>query len=243
MIIQQHKYVILTCSIFIILLWKNRKDRNIRWIAIIVLLLPLVNIAYYILAQNHSSVGRYVTTTFYVIPLLGTLVEPKHYKVWVKSLIIIVLCSITIIYAQQTLTSYWKYLPLPWHNGRYIDGPHNAQIIENSQKIQELIDSQSIIILSEFGKSKKGNEVLFNSNLEMRVYRYFLQENIKGGDIDIELQDLESLICDTESEYILLINTGEALKERFSIDLESNTLLDVKNCSPLEYEIIPIELP
>ena len=80
-----------------------------------------------------------------------------------------------------------------------------------------------------------------NTNLELRVYRYFLQEQVKGGDVSIELDELEDLICETEPQYIFFVSTEEALYKGYDIEKESKILVKVHSCSPLEFDVVELE--
>jgi len=83
-----------------------------------------------------------------------------------------------------------------------------------------------------------------NTSLEMRIYRYFLLENITGGDITVLSEDLDELLCDLDAQYLLIVSPGKEFAHTINtdVDIDSTTLLRIESCSPLQVSICNVDL-
>ena len=188
-------------------------SREAVLIAIAIMAFPAINCAdYFISMYGHQSKSllRYVSTVFFLIPLLIALSGAQRSEGLISRLTqgvgVIALAALTFF---QTINKY----PAMWgeaHNGQYRFFQYHAGAYAIAEKIVAVVGRRTILIAGDDGDIYSGN-----MQIDDLVMRYYLVGNSVNGLYRIDKRRLGSVIREQGPSFVLVTRFNDSLRSMF----------------------------
>lgn len=191
---------------------RSFKDKRFIFIGIIFLALISINIFRYILLLldlGSMSLLRYVSISFFLIPLLITKAKLVKMNTLFKDIVITLILLIMGVYV-LLLVFFFNNLDfkLDAHSGRYQD----FQFQESSYKIAErvllTVEREDKVLITDKVNSGVGNMAIPGIYI-----RYYLFDNSIGGQYSSSIENFPNFVNKTDPDYLLIVGYDDYWKD------------------------------
>ncbi|MCA9376439.1 hypothetical protein KC685_00785 [Candidatus Dojkabacteria bacterium] len=209
-------FVIIGLSLLYLTKRKSRSKETI-FVFGVLMILPFINFIYTVFSGQTSSLERYVSLIFFIIPIAAMELYPRLPKLLKFSVVLL----LTFFVAKQLNSSYIDtkniFITRPPHNGKYLDSASFALYREIDKVMDPSCPSNSKVIVLEAGITSNG--LLYrNVTLQTRMMRYFFMDRMLGGDYDLQsLEDVKTFVDKVDACGVLWV-ANEYLEDDKIID-------------------------